>query len=300
MGVTIMVDSVLNSLSPLSILLFFLGIGVVLTSSLMYYAEKTKCPDVRDMIAKGTFDSYAKECYEVDTGWTRTGDVFCCTAQGAALDFPSIRGSFWWSIVTMTTVGYGDHVPRTLPGQLVGCLAMLTGIVLISLPVAIVGSKFQLAYEALEEEKRQLLITDEEERLKLMETEGISPQSVPSGLSDPSQLERKEGRKSLAPPDASTGPTIDAYGSERNSSVQAAASQLNAVRGRLKYLETKDGLSEKSLDELNLLLEMFDHVERVEKQLKKLREKDVVLDGVIRKEFGSLLRGYDAHRKGLE
>merc|ERR1740130_1952404 len=55
MGMTIMVESVMNSVQPLSILTFFLCIGVILTSSLMYYAERMSCPDVKAKVAAGTF-----------------------------------------------------------------------------------------------------------------------------------------------------------------------------------------------------------------------------------------------------
>ena len=50
----------------------------------------------------------------------------------------------------MTTVGYGDKVPATKLGQLVGGFTILAGIVLISLPVAIVGSRFETAFEAMD------------------------------------------------------------------------------------------------------------------------------------------------------
>jgi voltage-gated potassium channel Kch len=48
-------------------------------------------------------------------------------------DFDSIPRAMWWAIVTMTTVGYGDHVPQTVGGQLVGSLCALSGILIIAL-----------------------------------------------------------------------------------------------------------------------------------------------------------------------
>src|SRR4051812_11499110 len=56
--------------------------------------------------------------------------------------YQSIVHSFWWSIVTLTTTGYGDAVPVTGPGKLVAALTMTCGILVIALPTSIIGSNF--------------------------------------------------------------------------------------------------------------------------------------------------------------
>jgi ABC-type amino acid transport substrate-binding protein len=43
-----------------------------------------------------------------------------------------LGSGFWWSAVTMTTVGYGDKAPRTLPGRLIGLVWMFTSIIIIA------------------------------------------------------------------------------------------------------------------------------------------------------------------------
>ena len=43
-----------------------------------------------------------------------------------------IAAAFWWSVVTMTTVGYGDKSPRTVLGRLIAVVWMFAGIILIS------------------------------------------------------------------------------------------------------------------------------------------------------------------------
>lgn len=151
-GMVLMGQSVRNSLQALSVLGFFLCIGVVLCSSLMYFAEKMDCPDVKNMKKEDPegFLAYRAECQIVNGGYTED-ERLCCTENNAPDDFPSIVATFWWSIVTITTVGFGDDVPRSVQGKVVACISMLAGILLLSLPVAIVGSKFQEAYEDFED-----------------------------------------------------------------------------------------------------------------------------------------------------
>jgi polar amino acid transport system substrate-binding protein len=43
-----------------------------------------------------------------------------------------VLSGFWWAAVTMTTVGYGDKVPVTIGGRIIGLLWMFTAIILIS------------------------------------------------------------------------------------------------------------------------------------------------------------------------
>lgn len=43
-----------------------------------------------------------------------------------------IFSGFWWAMVTMTTVGYGDVAPRSIPGRILGLVWMLTALVVVS------------------------------------------------------------------------------------------------------------------------------------------------------------------------
>lgn len=79
-----------------------IGLVVLIASSVMYYAEHPVQPEV----------------------------------------FGSIPESLWWGVVTLTTLGYGDVVPVTVLGRLMAGLFALSGLLLIALPTAILGSAF--------------------------------------------------------------------------------------------------------------------------------------------------------------
>lgn len=56
--------------------------------------------------------------------------------------FTSIPASIYWTIVTLTTVGYGDIAPQTLPGQMIATVIMLLGYGIIAVPTGIVTMEF--------------------------------------------------------------------------------------------------------------------------------------------------------------
>lgn len=56
--------------------------------------------------------------------------------------FPSLGTGLWWAVQTVTTVGYGDHVPTTAVGQIVAALVMLLGIGFVTVVTASITSSF--------------------------------------------------------------------------------------------------------------------------------------------------------------
>lgn len=56
--------------------------------------------------------------------------------------FNNILDTFWWSIVTFTTVGYGDVYPVTATGKVLSAITVLLGIVLFALPTSILTAEF--------------------------------------------------------------------------------------------------------------------------------------------------------------
>lgn len=72
-------------------------------------------------------------------------------------EFTSIPATYWWAVITMTTVGYGDMVPRTIPGQVVALSSILSGILLMAFPVTSIFHTFSRSYVELKQEQQRLL-----------------------------------------------------------------------------------------------------------------------------------------------
>mmetsp|Transcript_62233 Transcript_62233/g.190094 ORF Transcript_62233/g.190094 Transcript_62233/m.190094 type:complete len:485 (-) Transcript_62233:187-1641(-) len=146
-GMRLTAKALIASSQAISVLVFLLGMGCVVFSSALYHFERMSCP-LTETLSAADLISYAQECDDAyNRGWSPQFGL-CCTADGSPNDFPSIIAAMWWAMVTMTSVGYGDVYPKTSQGKCLGFVVMLTGMVVIALPVAIVGQKFQDVYES--------------------------------------------------------------------------------------------------------------------------------------------------------
>ncbi|XP_065649923.1 potassium voltage-gated channel subfamily A member 2 isoform X2 [Hydra vulgaris] len=85
--------------------------------------------------------------------------------------FSSIPDAFWWSIVTLTTVGYGDVYPKSQTGKLVGAFCAITSILVVAIPVPIIVNNFTQNYQFLKPVSKYWEILQQK---KSMNFEGFS------------------------------------------------------------------------------------------------------------------------------
>ncbi|XP_055067980.2 potassium voltage-gated channel subfamily V member 1 [Misgurnus anguillicaudatus] len=63
--------------------------------------------------------------------------------------FPNVPSAWWWATTSMTTVGYGDIRPDTVLGKIMAFICILSGILILALPIAIINDRFSACYFTL-------------------------------------------------------------------------------------------------------------------------------------------------------
>jgi voltage-gated potassium channel len=103
-------------------------------------------------------------------------------------DFPSFGVGVWWAVVTLGTVGYGDVVPHTAWGRVLGSVVIVCGVTFISFLVAIVTSLFIDASRVAEQQATDArhaetidLLRQVNSRLEALAQAKGSPDSRPEG-----------------------------------------------------------------------------------------------------------------------
>ena len=81
-----------------------------------------------------------------------TAAHICWSACASPTPFGSLPSALWWAVVTLTTTGYGDVVPLTVGGTMIGSVLMISGITVLALMTGVLATGF-----AQEERRREYL-----------------------------------------------------------------------------------------------------------------------------------------------
>ncbi|MDA1089650.1 MAG: ion transporter [Proteobacteria bacterium] len=114
--------------------------------------------------------------------------------------FSSIPHALWWAVITMTTVGYGDIVPVTVIGRILGAVIGIISVGVVALPAGLLASGFSQALRERREAFEQVVgdvmgdgVIDSDERVRLRESQ------VELGLSkDEAETILRKGRQRAA------------------------------------------------------------------------------------------------------
>lgn len=100
-GMRIMGETIRRSAAALWVLAFFVGIAVVLFSSVVWYMEKFACPNSkwREDWSPDELVEYTQLCEYSSDGWASEKYGLCCSEMSAPDGLPTIIHSFWWAIV---------------------------------------------------------------------------------------------------------------------------------------------------------------------------------------------------------
>ena len=201
----IVIFTLKHSVVALSLLTFFLTLATFFFSCVMFIAETND--------GGQTFN-------EDDNTWYRE--------DGEKAPFQSIFHVFWWTMSTLTTVGYGDEYPITTWGKVVACFAIIAGGLSISFPVALISHTFTEVMEEINHieatNRGEVDADDAQERLFL--DESLSPHDiqrarqmsglldVEEGFFDAPRRKRKKRRKKTRPNSPPVEPAVSSSPTE--------------------------------------------------------------------------------------
>eukprot|EP01129_Flabellula_baltica_P006055 TRINITY_DN2234_c0_g1_i2.p1 TRINITY_DN2234_c0_g1~~TRINITY_DN2234_c0_g1_i2.p1 ORF type:complete len:409 (+),score=76.08 TRINITY_DN2234_c0_g1_i2:56-1228(+) len=146
-GINIVMKAVKKSAGAFLLLVFSITVTVTLFGTIMFYAEQTR----------SVFNETEKVWYYDD---------------GEVSPFQNIPSGFWWAIVTITTVGYGDLYPYSEVGRIVASVLMVFGILVLVFPLTIIGSNFSEVYDKNQAQNQEVYLNNKKTNIKRLRKKG--------------------------------------------------------------------------------------------------------------------------------
>lgn len=132
--VKLLITAMRKSLDLLFSVIFFILSAVFISGTMIYYCER------------GVYDHTRKEFVHV-------------SSDGKTIEvspFSNVLIGMWYSIVTITTTGYGDYVPRSTLGQFLAGCTIVSGLLFVALPSLIIGRTYSEVLHQYELQKAQI------------------------------------------------------------------------------------------------------------------------------------------------
>ncbi|GMR36341.1 hypothetical protein PMAYCL1PPCAC_06536 [Pristionchus mayeri] len=163
-GLKILIQTFKASAQELLLLVFFVLLAIVIFAALVYYAERSQI--------------------------------------NPSNQFTSIPAGLWWSLITVSTVGFGDMVPKTYLGMLVGSLCALMGLLTIALPVPVIVSNFSNLYS-----HSQARAKLPKKRRRVLQAHEVKPPGLAPHLKPNHHAHKNRKKSSTATSPIANGPT---------------------------------------------------------------------------------------------
>jgi hypothetical protein len=144
-GLKLLLQTMSESLGDLSIIGVLMMIAILLFGSIVQMVEHRLCEDADE-------GDSTENCQR----------------------FANIPLGMWWATVTLTTVGYGDSVPMTTGGKLLGSLCLICGVLYLAGPIAVLSTSFSMRYEknTAEDLKRRTVLRQKQNMVRLAANRG--------------------------------------------------------------------------------------------------------------------------------
>ncbi|EHB05684.1 Potassium voltage-gated channel subfamily C member 3 [Heterocephalus glaber] len=218
-GLRVLGHTLRASTNEFLLLIIFLALGVLIFATMIYYAERIGA-DPDDIL--GSNHTY----------------------------FKNIPIGFWWAVVTMTTLGYGDMYPKTWSGMLVGALCALAGVLTIAMPVPVIVNNFGMYYSLAM--AKQKLPKKKNKHIPRPPQPG-SPNYCKPDPPPPPPTHPHHGSGGISPPPPISPPSVGPAASPEDKSPITPGSRGRYSRDRACFLLTDyapspDGPSEKGYE----------------------------------------------------